>query len=66
VLEPWQRDIVERYPEDFILGCIEIMGRPVAPGPFIVARERARRVYSPRSYVGRGLPMRKFAIAASS
>jgi hypothetical protein len=44
----------------------EIMGRPPEPGPFPMTRERARRPYSLRSYVGRGLPIRKFAMAATS
>jgi hypothetical protein len=128
-LSPWQREIFERHPQDFIRGCVdsdgcrhrrvvagrnypaysfknhsqdilalfaeacglagihcgranqvtisiarradvgrldEIMGRPPAPGPFLIARERAWRPYSFRSYVRSGLPITKFAIAASS
>jgi hypothetical protein len=44
----------------------DIMGRPPEPGPFLIARERAQRPYSFGSYVGSGLPIRKFAMAASS
>jgi Homeodomain-like domain len=129
ILEPWQRDIVTRHPEEFIRGCIEsdgcrhrrivkgrnypaysftnhsedilglfigacglvgvrfrrasrvtisiarrqsvarldeIMGRPPEPGPFPLMREVGRRPYSFRSSVGSGLPIRKFAMAASS
>jgi hypothetical protein len=129
VLQPWQRDIVERYPGDFVRGCIDsdgcrhrrivrgrnypaysfrnhsedilalfaeacslagvrwgranrvtisiarradvgrldqIMGRPPEPGPFPLIREVGQRPYSFRSYVGSGLPIRKFAMAANS
>jgi hypothetical protein len=44
----------------------EIVGRPPEPGPFLIAREVGRRPYSFGSYVGSGLPIRKFAMAASS
>ncbi len=128
ILEPWQREIVERHPGEFIRGCIEsdgsrhrrivkgknypaysfknrssdilrlfkegcqllglhpcrassvtisiarradvarldaILGRPVEPGPFLVARERIR-AYRARSNVGKGLPSRKLRIPKSS
>ena len=129
VLQPWQRDIVERHPEDFIRGCIdsdgcrhrrivkgrnypaysfknhsadilalfaevcslagirwrkasrvtisiarradvgrldEILGRTPEPGPFLVAREVGRRLYSFRSYVGIRPPIRKVAMASAT
>lgn len=44
----------------------EIMGRPPEPGPFLLAREVGRGLYSPRSYVGSGLPIKTFEIAANS
>jgi len=43
-----------------------IMGRPVEPGPFLLAREASARGYGDRSYVGRGLPNLKCRIPNTS
>src|SRR5205814_4615314 len=43
----------------------EILGRTPEPGPFLVAREVGRCLYSYRSYVGIRPPIRKVAMARS-